>query len=159
MHLSCHEIKRWRSFSAMNASQTKESSPTIRLNIPMPCPPRGTVPVNQGRGLAGLFQSSTPGSLLVRNATAPAMSARVVRVATNVVKSVFLRLLMKLDKWEHAISLVWWTWLKPLNRCCAFLFGFTAWRLCCRVPPPVPRRNTDSGGLSLAIGVKRRATE
>ena len=72
MHLSCHEIKRWRSFSAMNASQTKESSPTIRLNIPMPCPPRGTVPVNQGRGLAGLFQPSTPGSLLVRDATAPA---------------------------------------------------------------------------------------
>lgn len=38
------KIKRWDSFSATNASQTKSSSPTIRLNRQTPCPPRGAVP-------------------------------------------------------------------------------------------------------------------
>jgi hypothetical protein len=50
-----------------------QSSHLHQLNIPMPCPPRGTVPVNTGAWFARLLHLSTPGSLSVRDATAPAM--------------------------------------------------------------------------------------
>ena len=67
-------IRRWNSFSPANPSQNEGKLGYINLNIPTACPPRTAVPVNQGRGFASLFHLSTPGSLLVRNATAPTMS-------------------------------------------------------------------------------------
>ena len=48
MHPRCHENSRRRSFSATNASRNEAKIADIKLNIPMPCPPRGTVPVNTG---------------------------------------------------------------------------------------------------------------
>jgi len=66
-------IKRWNSFSPANPSQNEGKLGYVELNIPTACPPRAAVPVNLGRGFASLFHLSTPGSLLVRNATAPAM--------------------------------------------------------------------------------------
>jgi hypothetical protein len=66
-------IWRWSGFSPANPSQNEGKLGYIKLNIPTACPPRAAVPVNQGRGFASLFHLSTPGSLLVRNATAPTM--------------------------------------------------------------------------------------
>jgi hypothetical protein len=45
----------------------------IKLNRQMPCPPRGTVPVNQAH-CGRIFHLSIPGSLSVMAATIPAMS-------------------------------------------------------------------------------------
>jgi hypothetical protein len=45
----------------------------IKLNNQMPCPPRGTVPVNQG-WFGAFFQLTISGSLSVMVATVPAMS-------------------------------------------------------------------------------------
>src|SRR4051812_16527344 len=42
----------------------------------MPSPPRGTVPVNQGRGFASLFHLSTSGPLSVMDATIQAVSVQ-----------------------------------------------------------------------------------
>jgi hypothetical protein len=71
------KIKRWNSFSAMNPSQSEGKFAYLKLNSQMPCPPRGTVPVNT-RMLFGVFlQLTTPGSLSVMAATAPAMITQV----------------------------------------------------------------------------------
>ena len=67
-------IWRWNGFSPANPSHNEGKLAYVKLNRQTPCPPRGAVPVNQGRGLASLFQLSTPGSLLVMAATAPTMS-------------------------------------------------------------------------------------
>ena len=67
-------IWRWNSFSPANPSQNEGKLGYVKLNRQTPCPPRGAVPVNQGRGFASLFHLSTPGSLLVMAATAPTMS-------------------------------------------------------------------------------------
>jgi hypothetical protein len=72
------KYKRWNSFSATNASEREQKLTCINLNIPMACPPRGTVPVNAGAWFARLLHLSTPGSLSVRDATAPAMSAQTI---------------------------------------------------------------------------------
>jgi hypothetical protein len=66
-------ILRWNGFSPANPSQNKGKLGYIKLIIPTACPPRTVVPVNQGCGFASLFHLSTPGSLLVRNATVPTM--------------------------------------------------------------------------------------
>jgi len=42
-------MERWNGFSATNASQSEGKLAYIKLNIQTPCPPRGAVPVNQGR--------------------------------------------------------------------------------------------------------------
>jgi hypothetical protein len=62
--------KRWNSFSP---DEPSESSGYIRLNIPQLARLGLFSRSTQGRGLAGLFHPSTPGSLSVRDATAPAM--------------------------------------------------------------------------------------
>jgi len=41
--------RRWRSFSGVNASHSEAKPPYFSLNTQTPCPPRGAVPVNQGR--------------------------------------------------------------------------------------------------------------
>jgi RHS repeat-associated protein len=46
--------KRWRGFSA---GEPRESPAYVKLNSQMPCPPRGTVPDNQGRGLTGVIST------------------------------------------------------------------------------------------------------
>lgn len=71
-------IERWDSFSATNASPSEAKLTYVRLNSQTPCPPRGAVPVNQGRGFASMFHLSTPGSLSVMAATVPAMSGSSV---------------------------------------------------------------------------------
>ena len=43
------EIKRWNSFSVTNTSSNEAKFTYIILNSQTPCPPRGAVPVNQGR--------------------------------------------------------------------------------------------------------------
>ena len=63
--------ERQSSFSATN-----DKARLHQLNIPTACPPHAAVPVHQGLGLASLFQLSAPGSLSVRDATAPAMSPK-----------------------------------------------------------------------------------
>jgi hypothetical protein len=44
------KIKRWKGFSVTNTSQSEAKLTYIKLNSQMPCPPRGTVPVNQAHG-------------------------------------------------------------------------------------------------------------
>jgi len=46
MQRPCHENKHWRGFSPANASQNEGKPGYVKPNTPMPCPPRGTVPVN-----------------------------------------------------------------------------------------------------------------
>ena len=53
------KIKRRDSFSVTNASQNEAKLTYIRLNRQTPCPPRGAVPVNQGRCMR-LFHSQRP---------------------------------------------------------------------------------------------------
>src|ERR1043166_8953204 len=73
-HSPCHENEHWRSFSITNASQKEAKLIYVRLNIPMPCPPRGTVPVHTRARFCECVHLSAPGSLSARDATAPAMS-------------------------------------------------------------------------------------
>jgi hypothetical protein len=76
---ACQQILiwRWNGFSPVNPSQNEGKLGYVLLNIPTACPPRAAVPFNQGRGFASLFHLSTPGSLLVRNATAPTIAGSV----------------------------------------------------------------------------------
>jgi len=67
------KYKRRNSFSATNASQNEAKLAYIRLNSQMPCPPRGTVPVNQRRRLE-VLSLATSESLSVMAATISAMS-------------------------------------------------------------------------------------
>jgi hypothetical protein len=46
--------KCWHSFSA---DEPRESSACFKINSQIPCPPRGTVPDNQGRGLTGVIST------------------------------------------------------------------------------------------------------
>jgi hypothetical protein len=57
----------------MNASQMEAKFAYIKLNNPTPFPPRGAVPVNT-RMRFKVLSLTTPDSLSVRVATAPAMS-------------------------------------------------------------------------------------
>jgi len=50
-------IKRWDSFSATNAPQIGAKLAYVLLNIPMPCPPRGTVPVNTRARFGGCLST------------------------------------------------------------------------------------------------------
>jgi hypothetical protein len=49
-HVMPRKFKRWNSFSVTNATQNVAKLTYVRLNRQMPCPPRSTVPVNQGCG-------------------------------------------------------------------------------------------------------------
>ena len=73
-------IRRRGSFSVTNATRKEAKVTYIRLNTQTPCPPRGTVPVNQGRDWE-IFHSVPSGSPSVMDATAPAMSVIRVRPA------------------------------------------------------------------------------
>jgi hypothetical protein len=67
------KMKRWNGFSAMNPSQSEGKFAYLKLNSQMPCPPRGTVPVNTRQDIGKFFISVPAGSLSVMAATAPAM--------------------------------------------------------------------------------------
>jgi hypothetical protein len=83
-------FKRGDSFSATNPSQGEGKLAYVGLNTPTPCPPRGAVPVNQERGLASVFQLSTPGSSSVRDATMAAMSLGFIPEARPKVNRAFI---------------------------------------------------------------------
>lgn len=53
------KIERWNSFSVANATRIEAKLTYIRLNTETPYPPRGAVPVNQGR-CRRLFHSQRP---------------------------------------------------------------------------------------------------
>src|SRR5881628_1263283 len=55
-------FERWDSFSVANASRIEAKLTYVRLNTQTPCPPRGAVPVNQGRSRR-LFHSLRPDRL------------------------------------------------------------------------------------------------
>jgi hypothetical protein len=69
--LGAKGIKRWNSFSVMNATQGSKVY-LLKLNIPTACPPRTAVPVNQRGGIGS--SPTAPSSHSVRDATVPAMS-------------------------------------------------------------------------------------
>ena len=77
MQQTCHEINAGAA-SRLRTLREEGKLIYVTLNIPAPCPPRSVVPVHQERGFASLFHLSTPGSLSVRDATAPAMSEMLV---------------------------------------------------------------------------------
>ena len=54
--------ERWNSFSVTNATRKEAKITYVRLNTQTPCPPRGAVPVNQGRG-GRFFHSARPDRL------------------------------------------------------------------------------------------------
>src|SRR6266700_6147795 len=54
--------ERWDSFSVTNASSLEAKITYVKLNTQTPCPPRGAVPVNQGR-CGRLFHSQRPDRL------------------------------------------------------------------------------------------------
>src|SRR5881397_3618053 len=55
-------FERWDSFSVANTSRIEAKLTYVRLNTQTPCPPRGAVPVNQGRSRR-LFHSLRPDRL------------------------------------------------------------------------------------------------
>lgn len=69
------DLNAGHSFSAMNTSRRRVKLAYFKLNTQTPCPPRGAVPVNQGRTWENFFISVSAGSLSVMDATVPAMSA------------------------------------------------------------------------------------
>ena len=70
-HARCHEINAGAASRPTNQVKVR---PTIKLNIPQLARLGLFSRFTQGRGLANLFQFSTPGSLSVRDATAPTVS-------------------------------------------------------------------------------------
>jgi hypothetical protein len=83
-------FERRASFSVANASRIEAKLTYVTLNIQTPCPPRGAVPVNQGRR-GRLFHSQRPSSLSVMDATAPAMSDNLMIRIRGPVNCVRLR--------------------------------------------------------------------
>ena len=79
MHQTCQRFRFGAGLASRLRTRPKEAKLAyVTLNTQTPCPPRGAVPVNQGRGFASLFHLSTPGSPSVMDATFPAMLYPVI---------------------------------------------------------------------------------
>jgi hypothetical protein len=59
-HESGAQSKIFASQIVVSTDEPSESSAYIKLNIPMPCPPRGTVPVNSRAMFGDFFNSQRP---------------------------------------------------------------------------------------------------